>query len=48
MLTLYVTSLDGALAQLTPLDEEYEMLHMRCWRDGDRFFALAGYKPRGP
>lgn len=48
MLTLYVAPLDEELAQLAPLDEGYEDLHMRCWRDGERFFALAGYRRHGP
>jgi len=47
ILTLYVTRIDDALEELAPLDESYEDLHMRCWRDGERFFALAGYIHRG-
>lgn len=48
VLTLYVTAIDDALDQLAPLDERYEDLHMRCWRDGERFFALVGYRRYGP
>ncbi|MGY8823936.1 MAG: hypothetical protein ACKVJG_08360 [Candidatus Latescibacterota bacterium] len=46
ILTLYVTRIDDELEQLAPLDERYEDLYMRCWRDGERFFALAGYLHR--
>ncbi len=41
MLTLYVARLDEPLIELTPLEANSGEVYVRCWRDGERFFALA-------
>lgn len=40
--TLYVTPLTEALEPMVPLEQNYDQVSIRLWRDNGRFFALAG------
>ena len=41
-LTLYITPLTDQLERISSSEEIFEGVHIRCWQEEGRFFALAG------